>query len=150
MFWWKANHLADRIWFNWSLGSGFDDFSINVYSTNIFYLIFPEITQLTLKCSHVQSTEKELWSQNLCDNMKVEIMTENSWGLGDSTWVNKTCSSQPQCSVFSSHFLISKSLYISPSLSSVSSVRAHMHICMCVCTCVTSYTKYNNGILHSF
>lgn len=50
--------MANRILFNWSLGSGFDDFSINVYSTNTFYLIFPEITQLTLNVQGVQNTEE--------------------------------------------------------------------------------------------
>lgn len=57
-FGWEANQLASRSLFNWSLGSGIDDFSINVYSTNIFYLILPEITQLTLNVQDVQSTEE--------------------------------------------------------------------------------------------
>lgn len=47
---WKTSHLASSILFNWSLGSGFDDFSFNVYLPSIFYLIFSEITQLT-ECS---------------------------------------------------------------------------------------------------
>lgn len=57
--WWKADHLASRILFNWLLGSGYDDVSINVYSTNTSYLIFPKITQLTLNIQVLQSTEEE-------------------------------------------------------------------------------------------
>lgn len=45
----KTSHLAGRILLTWSLGSGFGDFSVNVYSPSIFYLIFPAITQLTPK-----------------------------------------------------------------------------------------------------
>lgn len=51
--------MASRILFHWSLGSRFDDVSINVYSTSTFNLIFPEITQLTLNVRDVQNSEEE-------------------------------------------------------------------------------------------
>lgn len=51
--------MARRILFNWSLGSEFDDVSINVYSTNKFYFVFFEITQLTLNVQDMQNTEEE-------------------------------------------------------------------------------------------